>query len=64
MVLEQPELPTTDRFGNYEPVAVLGEGGMAVVYLAEQTHPFRRMVALKVLKPGHASGELARRFQK
>ncbi len=64
MVLEQPELPTTDRFGNYEPVAVLGEGGMAVVYLAEQTHPFRRMVALKVLKPGHASGELARRFDR
>ncbi len=64
VVLEEPELPTDDRFGNFEPVAVLGEGGMGVVYLAEQTHPFRRTVALKVLKPGGEAGEMARRFER
>ncbi|MBS1829191.1 MAG: serine/threonine-protein kinase [Acidobacteria bacterium] len=64
MALESPELPTGDSFGNYEPVAVLGEGGMGIVYLAEQSVPLRRMVALKVLKPGLESTALAVRFER
>ncbi|MFN7938635.1 MAG: protein kinase [Bryobacteraceae bacterium] len=64
MALESPELPTGDSFGNYEPVAVLGEGGMGIVYLAEQSVPLRRMVALKVLKPGLESTALATRFER
>ncbi len=38
--------------GAYRLVRKLGEGGMGVVYLAEQTQPMRRTVALKIVKPG------------
>src|SRR5262249_17159696 len=38
--------------GPYELLEQLGEGGFGVVFLAEQTQPVRRKVALKVLKPG------------
>lgn len=41
---------------------LLGEGGMGLVYRAEQTSP-RRDVALKVLRPGLAAGAVLRRFQ-
>ncbi|MGD2084312.1 MAG: serine/threonine-protein kinase, partial [Chromatiales bacterium] len=40
----------------------LGEGGMGTVYLAEQTEPVRRRVALKVIKRGMDSREVLRRF--
>ncbi|MBW2567413.1 MAG: hypothetical protein JRE24_11195, partial [Deltaproteobacteria bacterium] len=38
--------------GDYHLLSVLGEGGMGIVYLAEQAFPIRRQVALKVIKPG------------
>ena len=38
--------------GRYRLMKVLGEGGMAVVYMAEQTEPIRRNVALKIIKVG------------
>ncbi|MCC6428840.1 MAG: serine/threonine protein kinase [Phycisphaerales bacterium] len=41
----------------------LGEGGFGVVYLAEQTAPVRRQVALKVLKPGMDSAAVLARFE-
>ncbi len=41
---------------------LIGEGGMGLVYLAEQASP-RRQVALKVLHPGLAAGAVLRRFQ-
>ncbi|MEC9372795.1 MAG: serine/threonine-protein kinase, partial [Planctomycetota bacterium] len=41
---------------------ILGEGGMGVVYLAEQSHP-RRLVALKVIRAGLAGPRLLRRFE-
>jgi hypothetical protein len=40
------------RIGPYQLVEQLGEGGFGVVFLAEQQHPVRRQVALKVVKPG------------
>ncbi len=49
--------------GGYRIVSRLGEGGMAVVYLAEQERP-RRRVALKVIRPGLATPEIVRRFEK
>jgi tetratricopeptide (TPR) repeat protein len=42
-------------------IRVLGEGGMGVVYLAEQEKP-RRLVAIKIMRPGATSPALLRRF--
>jgi non-specific serine/threonine protein kinase/serine/threonine-protein kinase len=49
--------------GRYRIREVLGEGGMGVVYLAEQLEPVRRDVALKVIKPGMGTREVIARFE-
>ncbi len=49
--------------GRYRLVSVLGEGGMGVVYSAEQEYPVRRQVALKVVKPGMDTREVMTRFE-
>ncbi|MGO4882191.1 MAG: protein kinase domain-containing protein [Bryobacteraceae bacterium] len=56
-------MDTGDSFGNYEIICEIGEGGMGVVYLAGQTHPVHREVAVKVLKPGLESQAILRRFE-
>jgi tetratricopeptide (TPR) repeat protein len=48
--------------GRYRILQTVGEGGMGVVYRAEQQHP-ARVVALKVIKPGRLSDGLLRRFE-
>lgn len=50
------------RLGLYTLVEPLGEGGFGTVWVAEQTVPVRRRVALKLLKPGMASREILARF--
>src|SRR5206468_11070165 len=40
-----------------------GEGGMGLVFVAEQTQPVRRRVALKVIKPGMDSRQVIARFE-
>jgi tetratricopeptide (TPR) repeat protein/tRNA A-37 threonylcarbamoyl transferase component Bud32 len=50
------------RVGHYTILGVLGEGGMGIVYEAEQDQP-RRVVALKVIRGGHLSPQLLRRFE-
>ena len=52
-----------DTIGAYRIHHQLGEGGMAVVYLAEQTEPVKRSVALKILKPGMDSKQIVARFE-
>jgi tetratricopeptide (TPR) repeat protein len=54
-------VPEGARCGHYRLIRLIGRGGMGAVYEAEQDSP-RRIVALKVIKPGLASEELARRF--
>src|SRR5262245_26458434 len=52
-----------DRFGPYRILRLIGEGGMGSVYLAEQTQPIRRQVALKVIKLGMDTRQVAARFE-
>jgi WD40 repeat protein/serine/threonine protein kinase len=49
--------------GPYKLLEQIGEGGFGVVFLAEQTQPVRRKVALKVLKPGMDSKQVVARFE-
>src|SRR5262249_2664303 len=51
------------RVGPYKLLEEIGEGGFGVVFMAEQTHPVRRRVALKVIKPGMASRQVVARFE-
>jgi tetratricopeptide (TPR) repeat protein/tRNA A-37 threonylcarbamoyl transferase component Bud32 len=58
----QPEGPGT-RVGPYLLLEKIGQGGMGVVYLAEQEQPVRRRVALKLIKAGMDSAQVVRRFE-
>jgi serine/threonine protein kinase/tetratricopeptide (TPR) repeat protein len=49
--------------GPYKLVQELGEGGMGTVYLAQQTEPVKRLVALKLVKPGMDSRQVLARFE-
>jgi len=58
---QSPPLP--DRIGDYTIRRLLGQGGMGSVYLAEQSEPVQRTVALKVIKLGMDTGEVVARFE-
>jgi len=49
--------------GRYKLLEPIGEGGMGTVWLAEQTHPIRRQVAVKLIKPGMDSQTVLARFE-
>ncbi len=49
--------------GPYKLLQEIGEGGMGVVYMAEQEKPVRRRVALKIIKPGMDSKQVIARFE-
>jgi len=49
--------------GPYKLLQQIGEGGMGVVYMAEQEKPVRRKVALKIIKPGMDSKQVIARFE-
>jgi serine/threonine-protein kinase len=59
--------PITERpgtvIGPYKLLEPIGEGGFGVVFLAEQTQPVRRKVALKILKPGMDTRQVVARFE-
>ena len=56
------EKPGT-QIGPYKLREQIGEGGMGVVYVAEQMEPVKRKVALKIIKPGMASKDVVARFE-
>ncbi|HXJ74923.1 MAG TPA: serine/threonine-protein kinase, partial [Candidatus Dormibacteraeota bacterium] len=58
-VLEQ----AGDTIGRYKLLQQVGEGGCGVVYMAEQTEPLRRRVALKVIKLGMDTKSVIARFE-
>src|SRR5205814_1926855 len=49
--------------GSYRLLEEIGEGGFGIVFMAEQTQPVRRKVALKVLKPGMDTRQVVARFE-
>ena len=51
------------KIGPYKLLQQIGEGGFGVVYMAEQEHPVRRKVALKVIKPGMDTRQVIARFE-
>ncbi len=60
---EQSALAPHTRIGPYKLLLSIGEGGMGTVWLAEQTEPVRRTVALKIIKPGMDSAQVIARFE-
>ena len=57
------DVASQPQIGPYKIREQLGEGGMGYVYVAEQTKPVRRKVALKVIKPGMDTKEVVARFE-
>jgi serine/threonine protein kinase len=49
--------------GPYKLAEGIGAGGMGMVYLAEQQHPVRRQVALKIIKQGMDTDQVIARFE-
>ena len=71
-----PDRPATDatevrqvtegpgaRIGPYKLLEQIGEGGMGLVFMAEQARPVRRKVALKLIKAGMDSAQVVARFE-
>jgi len=52
-----------DRIGHYKLLEQIGEGGYGVVYMAAQTEPLRRQVALKIIKLGMDTRQVVARFE-
>ncbi|MGO8925313.1 MAG: protein kinase domain-containing protein, partial [Limisphaerales bacterium] len=51
------------RIGRYKLLEKIGEGGMGVVYMAQQEEPVRRRVALKIIKLGMDTKQVVARFE-
>ena len=62
-VAQQKMEARPERIGPYRILETLGEGGMGVVYLAEQTKPIHRRVALKIIKLGMDTKQVIARFE-
>lgn len=60
-----PEFVSVEKIsiGPYRLLQKLGEGGMGEVWLAEQSKPVRRLVALKLIKAGMDTREVVARFE-
>ncbi|NOX99848.1 MAG: serine/threonine protein kinase [Verrucomicrobia bacterium] len=52
-----------DVIGPYKLLEKMGEGSFGVVFMVEQTEPIKRMVALKIIKPGMDTREVITRFE-
>src|SRR6516165_6950378 len=72
-VRSAPEVPTDHyapmaesvgtKIGPYKLMEQIGAGGFGLVFVAEQTEPVRRKVALKIIKPGMDSSQVIARFE-
>src|SRR5271156_2180597 len=70
-LVDRPASPPENRIteglgsviGPYKLMEQIGEGGMGLVFIAEQQQPVRRKVALKVIKPGMDTRQVIARFE-
>ncbi len=60
---EPGKLNPGERIGPFKLLHPLGKGGMGEVWMAEQSEPVKRLVALKVIKRGFGSKEVLARFE-
>jgi serine/threonine protein kinase len=60
---DAPDENVGQKIGRYKILEKVGEGGCGVVYVAEQTEPVRRRVALKVIKLGMDTRQVVARFE-
>src|SRR5690348_11813802 len=60
---KRPLHVSPEFIGHYRIVETIGEGGMGIIYKAEQRQPVRRIVALKVIKLGMDTREVIARFE-
>src|SRR5262249_2786282 len=66
LATEHPSAPSRligTQVGPYKLLQQIGEGGMGVVYMAQQERPVQRTVALKIIKPGMDSAQVIARFE-
>ena len=64
VTVNQPRLETPGiQIGPYKLLQQIGEGGMGTVFMAEQTQPVKRKVALKLIKAGMDSRQIIARFE-
>src|SRR4030095_14779047 len=63
VTISRPLERSGTKIGPYKLLQQIGEGGMGVVYMAEQTEPIARRVALKIIKPGMDSRLVVTRFE-
>ena len=61
--LSDSDVLTGSQVGPYKLLQQIGEGGMGTVYMAEQEHPVKRRVALKLIKLGMDSKQVVARFE-
>src|SRR5205814_10642757 len=57
------ERPGAVIAGRYKLLEAIGEGGMGRVWMAKQTEPVKRLVAVKLIKPGMDSRQVLARFE-
>jgi serine/threonine protein kinase len=52
-----------DLVGHYKLLQKIGEGGMGIVFMAEQMQPIRRKIAMKIIREGLNSKQILARFE-
>ena len=61
--VRRPDVREGSMLGDYKLLQEIGEGGMGLVFMAEQQQPIQRRVAIKVIKPGMDSRQVVARFE-